>query len=73
MSFHARIHDLTSGLFLLACRVEATDLHDAEKTAIFRAAQTLTCNPQDMDVRHLHQCAKRSEAFAPNQLRLPQP
>jgi hypothetical protein len=69
MSYHARIHDLTTGEFLLACRVEASDLHDAESTAIYHAAQALTCNPQDMDVRHLHECAKRPEASAPGQLR----
>lgn len=69
MSYHARIHDLTTGEFLLACRVEASDLHDAESTAIYHAALALTCNPRDMDVRHLHQCAKRPEASASGQLR----
>jgi hypothetical protein len=68
MSYQARIHDLTTGEFLLACRVEASDLHDAESTAIYHAAQALTSNPQDMDVRHLHECAKRPEASAPGQL-----
>jgi hypothetical protein len=42
MSYQARIHDLTTGEFLLACRVEASDLHDAESTAIHQAAQALT-------------------------------
>jgi hypothetical protein len=69
MNFHARIHHLDTGAFLLACRVEGTDLHDAENTAIIHAAQALTSNPQDMDVRHLHECAKRPEASAPGQLR----
>lgn len=69
MSYQARIHDLNTGEFLLACRVEASDLHDAECIAICHAAQALTGNPQDMDVRHLHQRAQRPEASAPGQLR----
>ena len=69
MSYHARIHDLTTGEFLLACRVEPSDLHDAESSAIYHAAQALTCNPQDMDVRHLYEFAKRPEDSAPGQLR----
>lgn len=68
MSFHARIHNLTSGEFLLSFQVEATDLHEAEKSAIFHAAQALTSNPQDLDVRHLHECAKRPDAHALGQL-----
>jgi hypothetical protein len=68
MSFYARIHDLPTGQFLLAIEVFATDLHAAESTAIYHAAQALTCNPHDMDVRHLHECGKRPEASAPGQL-----
>jgi|JI6StandDraft_1071083.scaffolds.fasta_scaffold361458_2 hypothetical protein len=68
MSYHARVHNLTTGEFLLACRVEASGLHDAESTAIYHAAQAPTCNPQDMDVRHLHECAKRPEASTLGQM-----
>jgi hypothetical protein len=69
MSFQARIHDLITGDFLLACQVEATDLHEAEKNAIFHAANALTSNPQNMDVRHLHERAKKPESPASDQLR----
>lgn len=69
MSFQARIHDLNTGEFLLACRVEATNLHEAETNALFHAAQTLTCNPHNMDVRHLHQCTQRQDVQNPGQLR----
>jgi len=68
MSYHAHIHDRTTDEFLLACRVVASNLHDAQSTAIYHAGQALTCNPQDMDVGHLHECAKRPEAFAPDRL-----
>lgn len=63
MSFYARIHDLTKGQFLQACEVDATDLHTAESTVIHHAAQALSRNPHDMDVRHLHECAKSAGGF----------
>ena len=60
MSYQARIHDLNTGRFLLNCSVEANDLHDAENAAIAKAAQSISGHPQDMDVRHLHQCSSRA-------------
>jgi len=69
MSFQARIHDLTTGEFLLACQVEASDLHEAESNAIVHAARALTSSPTNMDVRHLHELLKKPEASVPDQLR----
>ena len=69
MSFQALIHDLNTGEFLLACQVEAADLHEAEENAIFHAAHALTSNPQNMDVRHLHERAKKPESPVSDQLR----
>jgi len=58
MSFQARIHDLITGQFLLSCRVEAASLHDAERSAITHAAKAMHYLPQDIVVRHLHQCTQ---------------
>lgn len=68
MSFQARIHDLITGEFLLTCQVEAANMHEAENNAIFHAAHALTSNPSNMDVRHLHERAKKPNNFAPGQL-----
>lgn len=59
MSYRARIHDFLTGRFLLACNVQASDLHEAENAAISRAALALRSHPRDMEVRHLHQCTER--------------
>ena len=64
MSYRAIIHDLTTGLFLLRCHVEADDLHEAENAAIAKAVLTIRGHPCDMDVRHLHECAERSLVHA---------
>ncbi len=60
MSYHAIIHDLTTGRFLLRCDVEAHDLHEAERAAMSKAAQSIKGHPGDMDVRHLHEYEGRS-------------
>ena len=39
MSYHASIHHLTTGRFLMDCLVEGRDLRDAENAAISRAAR----------------------------------
>lgn len=64
MSYHAIIHDLTTGRFLLRCDVEAQDLHEAENAAMIKASQVMEGHPGDMDVRHLHEYAGRSSAHA---------
>jgi hypothetical protein len=64
MSYHAIIHDLSTGRFLLQCDVEAHDLHEAENAAIAKAAMTTEGHPGDMDVRHLHERAERAFAWA---------
>ena len=51
----ARVFDLITGRFLLACRVQAEDLQQAERCAISKAALCTRGHPSEMDVRHLHQ------------------
>lgn len=53
--FNARVHDLISGRFLLALRVQAATLKQAETCAISKAALCTRGHPAEMDVRHLHQ------------------
>lgn len=60
MSYRAVIHDINTGRFLLICSVEGCDLHAAERAAITKAAMSMRAHPGDMEVRHLHQCAKRT-------------
>lgn len=64
MSYHAIIHDLTTGRFLLRCDVQGHDLHEAENAAISKAALATESHPSDMDVRHLHQYAERTSGHA---------
>lgn len=64
MSYHAIIHELSTGRFLLQCDVEAHDLHEAENAAISKAALTTKTHPGDLDVRHLHERAERAFTFA---------
>jgi hypothetical protein len=59
MSFRAHVHDLATGCFLLRFIVEARDLHEAENTAIAKAAQAMRAHPREMEVRQLHQCFAR--------------
>ena len=59
MSFRAHVHDLATGCFLLRFIVEAQDLHEAENTAIAKAAQAMRAHPREMEVRQLHQCFAR--------------
>ncbi len=56
MSYQASIHHLTTGRFLMECLVEGRDLREAESVAIAKAALKSRALPQQMDVRHLHQC-----------------
>ncbi len=58
MSYHAIIHDLRTGRFLLHCSVDGHDLREAESAALNKAAFTMSAIPSDLDVRHLHQCAQ---------------
>ena len=60
MSYRASIHDLSTGRFLLHCNVEAMDPHEAESTAIAKAARAMKTHPREVDVRHLHQCMSRA-------------
>ncbi len=62
MSYQATIHHLTTGRFLMKCRVEGRDLHDAENMAIANAALKSRALPREMDVRHLHQCMERQSS-----------
>ena len=64
MSYHASIHHLTTGRFLMDCLVEGRDLRDAENAAISRAARKSRALPREMDVRHLHQCMERRNPSA---------
>ncbi|WP_395747886.1 hypothetical protein [Prosthecobacter sp.] len=64
MSYHAIIHELSTGRFLLQCDVEAHDLHEAENAAISKAALATKAHPSDMDVRHLHERAERAFSWA---------
>ncbi|WP_395735953.1 hypothetical protein [Prosthecobacter sp.] len=64
MSYHAIIHEFSTGRFLLQCDVEAHDLHEAENAAISKAALTTKAHPSDMDVRHLHERAERAFSWA---------
>ena len=59
MSYHASIHHLTTGRFLMDCLVEGLNLREAETMAIARAALKSRALPREMDVRHLHQCMER--------------
>lgn len=59
MSYHASIHHLTTGRFLMECQVEGRNLHEAEDMAIAKAALKSRALPREMDVRHLHQCMER--------------
>lgn len=59
MSYHATIHELKTGRFLLQCQVEAHDIHDAEDAALQKASSAMSVVPCDMEVRHLHECAQR--------------
>ena len=59
MSYHASIHHLTTGRFLMDCLVEGLNLREAETMAIARAALISRALPREMDVRHLHQCMER--------------
>lgn len=61
MSYLASIHDLITGSFLMRCSVEAHDLHEAEQTAIIKAAQAMKGTPHELDVRHLHQRPEQKE------------
>jgi hypothetical protein len=65
MGFQASIHDLHTGRFLLHCSVEARNLHEAENEAIARGAHALRANPQDVEVRRLHQQAWHPAADRP--------
>lgn len=67
MSYHATVHDLTTGRFLLRCDVEAPDLHEAENAAMSKAAQMVRGRPGDMDVRHLHEYTTRAFVHAKGQ------
>ena len=68
MSYHASIHHLTTGRFLMDCQVEGHDLREAEKAAIARAALKSRALPREMDVRHLHQCMERRTPTAAEHL-----
>lgn len=62
MSFHAKIYARGSGRFLLAMRVGARSLREAEEVAKCRASFFLRGDPRDLDVRRLHQVADHKEA-----------
>ncbi len=66
MSYQAHVHELSSGRFLFRFNVEARNLHEAENTAISRAARAVKAHPREMEVRQLHQCSERVIANATN-------
>ena len=57
MSYKASIYHFGTGCFVMDCLVGASELREAEKVAIAKAALISKALPRDMDVRHLHQLA----------------